>query len=99
MLVQGSPGVADTAESDDSVGGTLTERFSSNDFNGDGLSDLAIGAAREDVGTTVNAGAVNILYGSTTGFPPATGGQFFTQDSASMADTAEPGDGLGTALD
>jgi hypothetical protein len=99
VLVQGSQGVADTAESDDSFGGTLTGRFSSNDFNGDGLSDLAIGAAREDVGTTVNAGAVNVLFGSTTGFPPATGGQFFTQDSAGIADTAEPGDGFGTALD
>ena len=96
VLVQGSPGVADTAESDDSFGGTLA---ASNDFNGDELSDLAIGAAREDVGTTVNAGAVNVLYGSTTGFPPATGGQFFTQDSAGIADTAEPGDGFGTALD
>jgi hypothetical protein len=32
----------------------------------------------------VNGGAVNILYGSTTGFPPATGGQFFTQESAGM---------------
>jgi hypothetical protein len=99
VLVQGSPGVADTAESDDSFGSALAKGFSSNDFNGDGPSDLAIGVPREDVGATVNAGAVNILYGSTTGFPSTTGGQFFTQDSAGMADTAEPDDGLGTALD
>jgi hypothetical protein len=69
------------------------------DFNNDGFDDLAIGAAREDVGITVNAGAVNVLYGSPTGFPPSTGGQFFTQDSTGMGGSAEPGDGLGTALD
>ena len=99
VLVQGSPGVADTAEPDDSFGGTLARGFFWNDFNGDGLADLAVGAAREDVGTAVNAGAVNILYGSTTGFPPTTGGQFFTQDSAGMGGGAEAGDGLGSALD
>ena len=99
VLVQGSPGVADTAEPDDSFGGAFARGFYRNDFNGDGLADLAVGAAREDVGTTVNAGAVNVLYGSTTGFPPATGGQFFTQDSIGMGGSAEPGDGLGTALD
>ena len=36
------------------------------DFNGDGRSDLAVGAAAEDIGS-VNAGAVNVIYGSASG--------------------------------
>jgi hypothetical protein len=74
VLIQGSPGVADTAEPDDSFGSTLAKGFFWNDFNGDGLADLAVGASGEDVGTTVNGGAVNILYGSTHWIPPCHGG-------------------------
>src|SRR5262249_34892350 len=41
------------------------------DFNGDGYGDLAIGAPYEDVATQtsdgVEAGAVNVLYGSANG--------------------------------
>ena len=37
------------------------------DFNGDGFQDLAVGAPNEDVGTIVDAGAVNVLYGSPSG--------------------------------
>jgi FG-GAP repeat len=37
------------------------------DFNGDDFDDLAIGVPNEDVGGQVNAGAVNILYGSAGG--------------------------------
>jgi len=37
------------------------------DFNGDGYDDLAIGVLRESVGKVERAGAVNVLYGSSTG--------------------------------
>ena len=63
------------------------------DFNGDGFSDLAIGAPGEDGG----AGAVHVLSGSATGLSSA-GSQFWTQNSAGIADSAEPGDGFGSAL-
>jgi hypothetical protein len=43
VLARGSAGVADTAEPDDSFGGTLAKGFFRNDFNGDGLADLAVG--------------------------------------------------------
>lgn len=33
------------------------------DFNGDGKDDLAIGVPFEDIGSTVDAGAVSVLYG------------------------------------
>jgi FG-GAP repeat len=37
------------------------------DFNGDGYDDLAVGVPREDVAGQLNAGAVNVLYGSISG--------------------------------
>jgi hypothetical protein len=67
------------------------------DFNGDGVSDLAVGAPGEDVGTIANAGAVHVVYGSSTGLT-ATGNQLLHQDSAGILDTAEPDDVFGRAL-
>ena len=37
------------------------------DFNRDGFDDLAVGVPGEDVGTVVDAGAVNVLYGTASG--------------------------------
>jgi predicted metal-binding protein len=72
------------------------------DFNGDGFADLAIGASGEDVGTITNAGAVDVLYGSSTGLQAdGTGGpddQFFTQDSAGVQDQAEKNDAFGESV-
>src|SRR6266545_3317616 len=48
------------------------------DFNHDGFADLAAGAPSEKVGSTVDAGAVSVLPGSTGGLT-ATGGRLFTQ--------------------
>ena len=67
------------------------------DFNGDGFADLAVGAPREGVGTTLLAGAVNVLYGSSTGLT-ATGNQLWTQDSPGILGAAEKGDGFGSAI-
>jgi hypothetical protein len=67
------------------------------DFNGDGLGDLAIGVVGEDVNGHVDAGAVNVLYGSATGVK-STGNQFWTQDSPGVADASEDSDFFGAAL-
>jgi FG-GAP repeat len=64
------------------------------DFDNDGFPDLAIGVIGEDAGTE---GAVNVLYGSSTG-PTGVGGQFFTQDSPRVPGAAEPDDSFGAAL-
>ena len=40
------------------------------DVNGDGFDDLAIGAPQADVGYQLDAGAVYVLFGADTGFPP-----------------------------
>ncbi len=63
------------------------------DFNGDGRDDLAIGVPGEDS----FAGAVHVLYGSSSGL--TTGGsQFWSQDASGVLDTKEPGDRFGAAL-
>ena len=67
------------------------------DFNGDGFADLAIGVPFEDVGVNSNAGAVNVLYGSSSGLT-GTGDQFWTQDATGVLDTAEASDDFGWSL-
>jgi len=47
----------------------LSPKVGSNDFNGDGQADLAVGVAGEDLGGIVHAGAVNVLFGSPSGLP------------------------------
>jgi hypothetical protein len=65
------------------------------DFNGDGITDLAIGIPDEDVGSITDAGAVNVIYGSLSGLSEA-GNLLLTQDST-MGDS-EAGDHFGAAL-
>ena len=70
------------------------------DFNNDGRDDLAIGAQDEDVGSIVDAGAVNVIYGSASGLSAtaARPDQFWTQNTPDVEDDAEPLDRFGTAL-
>jgi hypothetical protein len=63
------------------------------DFNNDGADDLAVGVPGKNIGASVAAGAVNVLYGSPAGLT-GTGGQLFTQVGGSV----EPGDQFGSAL-
>jgi hypothetical protein len=61
---QDSAGLTSTAaETDDRFGQTLAV----GDFNGDGRDDLAVGVPLEDIGSTSDAGIVQILYGSEGG--------------------------------
>jgi hypothetical protein len=90
---QNSPGVNDTAEEGDFFGWSLAGA----NFGKSSQADLAIGAFQEDVGAVMDAGAVTLLYGSSTGLT-ATGDQFFHQDSSGVNDTAETGDQFGSSL-
>ena len=99
LLIQGSPGVAGRAEAGDGFGGRLASPVGGNDFNGDGVGDLAIGVGGEDLGAVVNAGAVNVLYGVAGTGLPGSGGQLLTQDSPGVAGQAEAGDAFGSDLD
>jgi len=90
---QDSTGIEDSSEASDTFGSSLA----AGDFDGDGRSDLAIGVPFEDVEAIGNAGAVNVLYGSSGGLT-ATGDQFWHQDSSGVKGTAESGDDFGWSL-
>ena len=64
------------------------------DFNNDGADDLAVGVPGENVGSTVDAGAVNVLYGSAGTGLNGFGSQLFTQPVSAV----EAGDQFGSAL-
>ena len=93
---QDSANVNYAAEEDDYFGSYL----SSGDFNGDGKDDLAIGISGEDLGSIVDAGAVQVLYGSSKGLSATLpiANQFWTQDSTNVNDVAEKMDLFGYTL-
>jgi hypothetical protein len=94
LFTQDSPGVGSAAESGDLFGFSLA----AGDFNTDTFADLAIGAPFEDTGPSlVDAGAVNVLYGSATGLT-GSGSQLFTQNSPNVGSSAEVGDNFGYSL-
>jgi hypothetical protein len=74
VFTQDSPGVPDTVE----VGDTFGVALAAGDFDHDGFADLAVGVELEEVGGAVDAGAVNVLYGSARGLT-GSGSQFFPQ--------------------
>jgi hypothetical protein len=71
--------VGGTVEVDDQFGAEV----STGDFDNDGITDLAVGAPAEDVGSIFNAGAVS------------AGALLFTQDSPGVPGTAEDFDSFG----
>ena len=72
------------------------ESLAAGDFNGDGFFDLAVGAPGEDIGTTGDAGAVTVLFGSAAGI--TTGAQTILQGSGGITGSAEALDQFGASL-
>jgi hypothetical protein len=71
-------------------------------FDNDPYDDLAVGVPNEDIEvppsiTIVDAGAVNILFGTETGLDDA-GVRFAYQDGEDIEETAEEGDQFGHTL-
>jgi hypothetical protein len=93
MWAQGSGGLVNAAEENDTFGKALA----AGDFNGDGRDDLAVGVPGEDVGTTNYAGAVHVVYGSANGLA-ATNNYLWYQNVSGMEDTSEANDLFGWAL-
>lgn len=94
-LHQGSPGIQDFPERMDGFGSALAV----GDFNADGYSDLAISAASEDLGAKVDAGAVNVVYGSPSGLSATfIPDQFWHQDRGNIQGIAKDNDRLGISL-
>jgi hypothetical protein len=80
-------------ETNDRFGSSLA----AGDFNGDGFFDLAVGAPGEDIGTTGDAGAITVLFGSASGIT-AAGAQILFQGSGGIAGSAEALDNFGQSL-
>jgi disulfide bond formation protein DsbB len=93
MWHQDSPGIAGKAEVEDHFGRSLD----AGDFNADNKDDLAVSAVSEAVGSVDLAGAVHILYGSTSSLTSA-GNQFWHQNSPGIEDLPEGHDLFGFAL-
>ena len=86
-------GIVGTPEDGDLFGSSVV----TGDYNGDGYDDLAVGAPGEDVGSRVNAGAVNVIHGGPGGLS-SVGDSLWTQDVAGVEDAAEDGDLFGWSL-
>jgi hypothetical protein len=67
------------------------------DFDMDGYDDLAIGVSAEGFGIIYGTGAVNVLYGSSSGLSSANN-QMWHQDMGTIMGICEPGDFFGSAL-
>jgi hypothetical protein len=94
VFTQDTPGMNDTAEDNDNFGFAVT----SGDFDGDGFDDLTVGVPFESIGgTIVAAGAIQTIYGGSSGLSSA-GDQVFHQESTGMNDTAEGVDEFGFSL-
>ena len=83
----------ETREAGDRFGDSLA----AGDLNGDGYADLAIGVPREDLGAALDAGCVNVVYGSATGLDLATG-ETWSQDTGGIAEIPTTGDRFGQQL-
>jgi hypothetical protein len=93
QFFQGSGGLVGVAEEGDFVGAALA----SGDYNNDTFADLAVGVPFEDVGSVLDAGAVDTLNGAAGSLTP-TGGQRLTQGSDGVPGTPEEGDTFGSSL-
>ncbi|MER5524856.1 esterase [Streptomyces sp. NPDC002677] len=71
-----TPGIPGLAQTDDGFGRTTT----SGDLDGDGYADLVVDMPGKDVGSTVDAGAAVVLWGSASGLQAT--GALLLQDSA-----------------
>jgi hypothetical protein len=93
LWTQDVEGIEDEAEARDHFGWS----FAAADYNGDGYTDLAVGAPFEDVAGADRAGSVNVIYGSPRGLA-AAGNQFWTQETPDIADDAGSDDQFGWSI-
>ena len=93
VVTQDTPGMSSEATPEGHFGQSAT----AGDYNGDGYTDLAVGIHRQTINTVAQAGAVNILLGSTSGIT-TTGNYLISQDTPGVAGASEPGDAFGQML-
>jgi len=90
---QNTPGIADAVQADEFFGAGLA----SGDFDGDGFADLAIGVPGQTIGGASHAGAVHVLYGTSTGLK-SVGSQYWHQAIAGIASLPGAGESFGSVL-
>lgn len=93
LWTQDSPGVNDISEQSDYFG----ESLAIGDFNCDGYGDLAVGVAEEGIGSDSDAGAVNVLFGSSSGLS-ASGDMLLSEDTPGVIGHSEAYDSFGGAV-
>ncbi len=74
------------------------QSLAAGDWNGDLAADLAIGVASETLGTTNNAGAVQVVYGSPGVGLRVAGNQFWRESNVATGGVEEAEDHFGLAL-
>jgi hypothetical protein len=89
IFYQGVNGIQGTPQTNGNFGWSVA----AGDFNGDGFSDLAVGAPGDNSG----AGTVNVIYGSANRLTK-TGNQLWTQDTLNDGAASQAGAGFGTTL-
>lgn len=90
---QNRSGIWSSNESDDYFGRALAV----GDFDRDGYDDLAIGISEEDFSDSTDAGAVQIIYGGSSGLN-SSGARAFSQGSSGVWGTREDYDRFGRRL-
>jgi hypothetical protein len=92
---QGAGGLPGSLKTGDQFGTALA----AGDFDGDGYTDLAAGNPYDDIDSpaVVDAGTVQVIYGSATGLT-AAGSLLLSQALAGVEDSPEANDHFGTAL-
>jgi hypothetical protein len=90
---QDSPGIQGTVGAGDVFGRAVA----GGDFDGDGFSDLAVGAPADNANQKEDSGTINVLYGGSGGLS-SSGNQIWTQDTSGIPDPSETGDNFGFAL-
>jgi FG-GAP repeat protein len=100
-LLPDPPGIANGIEKQCPSSGS-SSGIAKGDFNGDTFADLAVGVPDEEIGSTTDAGAVNVIYGSANGLTatntsiPAS--QFWSENNTQVPGGAHAGDHFGAAL-
>ncbi len=93
IWTQASSGVKGSPQQGDRFGLALA----SADFDADGRDDLSVGVPFEDEGADLNAGKVNVLFGSSSGIT-AAGDEIWSQGVNGLVGKAEDNDRLGLEL-